>query len=266
MPKTILLIDIKPAEVGAMFLKPIQIGRDSFVADIVKQDYRTAAVFQRHGIEYCCGGRWPLSIICENKGIELEDLRVELENAIRPLQVSSALPFEEWSIDFLTDYIMHVHHQYLRDNMPFIETHLERFVTGHSKKYPHLQELQKLFRDLQADIEPHLRQEEEVLFPYVRQIAHAYDDSEPYAGLLVRTLRKPVESIMNQEHEKIMQFLTRMRQLTHGYTPPENACVSHGVACSLLQELDNDLVQHLYLENEVLFPKAIAMEKELLKR
>lgn len=249
-----------------MFLKPIEIVRDSFVADMVKKDYRTAAVFHRYGIEYCCGGRFPLSVICDNMGIDMEKLMTELEMATRPLKISTRLPFEEWSVDFLTDYILHVHHQYLRDSLPFIEAHLEKFVAGHTRKFPFLTELQELFKKLHTHMLPHLQQEEEVLFPYVRQIAHAYDDSEPYAGLLVRTLRKPVEAVMQQEHDTVMQTLLRMRQLTQSYTVPENACVSHRVAFSLLQELDDDLVQHLYLENQVLFPKAIAMEKELLKR
>jgi regulator of cell morphogenesis and NO signaling len=99
----------------------------------------------------------------------------------------------------------------------------------------------------------------------VRQIAHAYADKEPYAGLLVRTLRKPVEDMMKQEHDHIMESLVRMRQLSANYTPPESACVSHRLNFSLLRELDNDLAQHFYLENKILFPRAIAMEKELLK-
>jgi regulator of cell morphogenesis and NO signaling len=106
--------------------------------------------------------------------------------------------------------------------------------------------------------------EEEILFPYIRQIAHAYKSRESYAGLLVRTLRKPVENVMQHEHETISKILNRIRLLTDNYQSPPNACVSHGVTFSLLKELDNDLVQHVYLENQILFPRAIAMEKELL--
>lgn len=100
----------------------------------------------------------------------------------------------------------------------------------------------------------------------MRQISHAYESKESYASLLVRTLRKPVEDLMHHEHDTLKKVLTRFRSLTNNYMAPDNACTSHRVAFSLLQELDDDIVQHLYLENEVLFPKAIAMEKELLQK
>jgi regulator of cell morphogenesis and NO signaling len=113
---------------------------------------------------------------------------------------------------------------------------------------------------------PHLLQEEEVIFPYIRQIAHAYESRESYASLLVRTLRKPVEDIMHHEHKLLEKVLYQFRILTNGYTPPEASCTSHRLSFSLLRELDEDLVQHIYLENEILFPKAVLMEKELLQR
>jgi regulator of cell morphogenesis and NO signaling len=249
-----------------MFLQPIIITRDSFAADIVKQDYRTAIVFRKHEIEFCCGGRWPLSIICETKGLDLEDLIRELRTAIREIRISSFLPFEEWSVDFLTDYILHTHHRYLKDTLPHITAQLEKFIAEHLKKYPYLAEVKQLFDKLSSSMLPHLQQEEEILFPYIRQIAHAYQSKESYASLLVRTLRKPVEHIMQQEHDVLVSILSKLRSLTSNYTAPENGCTSHRVSFLMLQELDNDLMQHLYLENSILFPKAIKMEKELLQR
>lgn len=105
-----------------------------------------------------------------------------------------------------------------------------------------------------------------MIFPYIRQISHAYESKESYASLLVRTLRKPVEDLMHDEHNSIGKTLTQLRELTNNYTAPENACTSHRLAYSLIKELDDDLVQHIYLENDILFPKAISMEKELLER
>ena len=116
------------------------------------------------------------------------------------------------------------------------------------------------------DMMPHLQQEEEIIFPYIRQIAHAYNNKETYASLFVRTLKKPVENVMMHEHEIMNKVLGRIRNLTDHYTPPTNACVNHKVTFQKLQEIDNDLVHHMHLENDILFPKAIQMEKELLKR
>lgn len=246
-------------------IKPVFDGNTS-PADIVKDNYKTAAVFRKYGIEYCCGGKWPLKLICENHQIDQEVLVTELKSAARQISISGSLPFDSWKIDFLTDYIVNVHHQYLRQALPALKDQLQKFVTEHVKKYPHLSALETEFRVLHKTMIPHLQQEEEIIFPYIKQISHAYESKESYARLLVRTLRKPVEDIMHQEHEVIEKTLQQFRKLTNNYTPPEAACVSHRLSFLLLKELDDDLVQHTYLENEVLFPKAIAMEKELLDR
>lgn len=246
-----------------MFLTPFSIDKNSFVSDIVKQDYRTASVFNKYDIDFCCGGKWPLGIVCEMQGLDFSTIKNELENSVRTIQLSNFIRFADWDIDFLTEYIINIHHRYLKDALPQIRDHLNHFVEDHKKKYPELEEVLKLFNSLYKDIIPHLQQEEEILFPYIRQIAHAYNSKESYASLLVRTLRKPVEEVMKHEHESISKILHSLREHTNNYTPPENACVSHQVAFSMLKELDHDLVQHVFLENEILFPKAISMEKEL---
>ena len=249
-----------------MFLSSVRIDRDVYVADLVRQDYRTAAVFRKYGIDFYCSANQPLSVVCNNMGINPDEVETELAKATRPLQMPPAINAIEWDIDFLIDYILNIHHSYLRSRLPFIEEQLTRFIVRHGDAYPRAAELHERFKALSAHILPHVQQEEEVLFPYVRQIAHAYADSEPYAGLLVRTLRKPMEDTMHKEHDLVMEILVRIRQLTHNYEAPEHACISHRVSFSLLRELDNDLTQHLYLENTVLFPRAIAMEKEIMQR
>lgn len=247
-----------------MFLKSIDIRNDSFVTDIVIQDYRTSSVFRKYGIDYCCGGKLPLQMVCEMRGLDTELIKKELSDAIRTIQVSNSTNFNNWSVDFLVEYIINVHHSYLINNFPDIVDTLERFVEGHRSKYPYLCELMDSLLELRDDLLPHLDQEEKIIFPYIRQIAHAYDNHEPYAALLVRTLRKPVENMMNHEHDQIGKYLHRLRSLTTNYTPASNACISHKVSFSKLKELDNDLVQHIHLESNILFPKAIAMEKEML--
>ena len=249
-----------------MFKPELHISGESFVRDIVRQDYRTARVFRKHGIDYCCGGSWSLGIVCEMKGLDFSDIRKELLHSIQTIRLSNSIRFDTWSVDFLTDYIVNIHHHYLRDALPAIKEQLHHFTVSHAKKYIYLLEVEELFNELYDETFPHLAQEEEIIFPYIRQIAHAYKSKESYASLLVRTLRKPVETVMQHEHETISKTLHGIRLLTNDYQPPPNACISHDVTFSLLKELDNDLVQHLYLENQILFPRAIAMEKELLTK
>jgi regulator of cell morphogenesis and NO signaling len=248
-----------------MFLNQYSINENSFISDIVTHDYRTADVFRRYGIEYCCGGKWTLEAVCMMKGIDLVQIKKELEQAIRNIQVSNFLRFDEWPVDFLSDYIVNVHHNYLKQTMPEVRKMLRSFVEEHVKKYPYLRELESAFLQLNREVFPHMNQEEEILFPYIKQIYHAYTSRESYASLLVRTLRKPVEEVMAKEHESAIKHLQKFRTLSGDYTPPVNACVSHKVTLAKLRELDNDLSQHIHLENNILFPKAIAIEKDLLK-
>ena len=248
-----------------MFLNHNKINEHSFVSDIVTQDYRTADVFRKYDIEYCCGAKWSLDTICLMKGLNIRELKSELEQATRNIQVSNKLHFDEWPIDFLADYVVNVHHSYLKHSMPEIKESLKVFVAEHVKKYPFLAEVEITYNQLYKEVFPHMKQEEEILFPYIKQIYHAYTSQESYASLLVRTLRKPVEEVMQKDHESAMKHLHKIRVLTNDYTCPSVACVSHRVNYSKLRELDNDLAQHIHLENNILFPKAIAIEKELLK-
>jgi len=237
----------------------------SFVSDIVNNDYRTAEVFRKYGIEYCCAGKWPLQMICESKDLDFTEIIRELENAMSTICVPNTLPVEKWSIDFLIDYIINIHHAYLKKDLPETGEQLERFATEHQKKFPELTELVRVFNNLTSEMLPHLQHEEEIIFPYIRQIAHAFDNKESYAGLLVRTLRKPVANVMQHEHESVQKTLNQIRQLTNYYTPPPHACTNHKVTYSKLHEIDNDLARHMYLENNILFPRAIEMEKKLIR-
>jgi regulator of cell morphogenesis and NO signaling len=247
-----------------MFLKPFEISRKSLVADIVAQDYRTAAVFRKHGIGYCCGGKWPMDMACEMQGVDAEKVQMELEASIRTIHVSNFTGFAEWDVDFMIDYIINIHHFYLKNTLTDTQQLLGNFSKEHSKKFTWLGELEKQYDLLIKQLSRCMHREEEVLFPYIRQIAHAHKGKEPYAALLVRTLRKPVEDTMYKGHETVAGIIFSIRKLTDSYASPENVCTSHKVVLAKLKELDNDLSQHLYLEQSILFPRAVAIEKEVL--
>ncbi len=247
-----------------MYLQPFEIDRQSSAADIVAKDYRTAVVFRKHGIGYCCGGKWPMEMTCELQGIDADILQQELEAAIRTIPVSNQLDFSNWSIDFLIDYIINIHHQYLRQSFPETMQILNDFIKEHIKKFSWLAELETKFGLLIEQLHPSMRREEEVLFPYIRQIAHAHKDKEPYAVLLIKTLRKPVEDTMFNGHETMTDIIKSIRTITNQYSIPSNVCTNHKVVMAKLKELDNDLMHHLYLEQSILFPKAMAIEKEVL--
>ncbi|MES1216582.1 MAG: DUF542 domain-containing protein [Bacteroidota bacterium] len=249
-----------------MFLNSINITKESLVSDIVSSDYRTADVLRKYGIEYCCGGKWPLEMACKGRGLDTEIIMEELNRSVRNITISNSIDFSKWDIDFLIDYIINVHHEYIRIAAPQLVDQFQHFANDHQKKFPYLTEMERLINHLVKQLQPHLQQEEEIIFPYIKQIAHAFEHKESYAGLFVRTLRKPVESIMEHEHENIAKNLLRLRELSNNYTPPDTACISHKTAFLKLKEFDTDLVQHMHLENDILFPKGIKMEKDLLQK
>jgi len=248
-----------------MFRNIYKIEPSSFVTDIVTHDYRTAEVFRKYDIDFCCGGKWPLDIACQNKSLNTEEIIEELNKIVQQSASNTALEFDSWEVDFLTDYILNVHHRYLEKALPEIHEQTTKFLDGHRKKFPELEELEIILKKFMKEIPPHMKQEEEIFFPYIKQIHHAYKHRESYARLLIRTLRKPLEEVMLKEHETTGSNLHRLRTITDNYTPPENACLTHKVTFAKLKELDKDLVQHIHLESNILFPKAIAMEQELLK-
>ena len=180
--------------------------------------------------------------------------------------MSNSLKFDEWDLCFLSDYIIHVHHEYLRSCLPDMLQSLQQFAQTHQKQFDFLDELLLTFSRLLKEMLTHINHEEEIIFPYIKQIALAYNNKESFGGLLIRTLDKPVSEEMRHEEESTMGMLIRIRELTNEYTQPANECTNHKVNFLKLREIDNDIVQHLHLENNILFPKAIEMEKELLQQ
>ena len=248
-----------------MFRNVYKIEPSSFVTDIVTHDYRTAEIFRKYGIDFCCGGKWSLDIVCENKNLNTEDIIEELQKIIWQSASNAALDFDSWNIDFLADYILNVHHSYLKKALPETKEQVKKFLDGHREKFPELEEIEVIMNRFMKEIPPHMKQEEEIFFPYIKQIYHAHKNRESYAKLLIRTLRKPLQEVMQKEHEATGANLNKLRILTNNYTHPVNACITHKITFAKLKELDKDLVQHVHLESNILFPKAIEMEQELLQ-
>lgn len=234
------------------------------VADIVKEDYRTAAIFKQHGINYCCGGQLSLMEACEIKGIDYKNLEEKLFNATKNVYINNALQFANWKIDFLIDYIINVHHAYLDETIPALKSAMFSFIEGHKKKFPELENLFMTFTELSNILLVQNKHEEEVIFPYIKQLESTHRRKETYGNLFVRTLRKPL-STLEKENLIIRKLLAEMEALANDFQFPSNACTSHQVIYHRLKEFHDDLVQHKHLEKNILYPKAVDLEKELLQ-
>ena len=237
---------------------------ESTISEIVRTDYRTADVFKKYGINFCCSGPVSLQVACKLRDLDQNIILNELEEATRNIHLSNNLQFDQWRVDFLIDYIINVHHAYLYQAIPSLESKLISFMEGHKKKYPELIQIRDLFLKLSNVLLAHNRHEVEILFPYIKQIDTAYRRKESYGNLFVRTLRKPLSNV-EKEHSTIAELLKKLKLYTNNYVFPNTACANHQILFHKFRELNDDLVQYMYLEKNVLFPKAIDIEQQLLQ-
>lgn len=235
------------------------------VSEIVRADYRTADVFRKWGINFCCGGNQVLAEVCTQKKLDMSVLQNELDQATKNISISNALQFDAWPVVFLVDYITHVHHGYLKKVLPALSQSIFSFVAGHAKKYPYLAAVEQTFGSLSTELMEHTEKEEESIFPYVKQVSHTFERREIYGPLFMRTMRKPFSETINKQHNRISHLLLQLREQTNNYRFNNEACTNHQVIYHKLKEFDADLVQHKHLENNILFPKVLEMEKSLLQ-
>lgn len=234
------------------------------VSDIVRADYRTVDVFRKYGINCCVRDDRSLLETCTSHNIDYNSLLKDLAEATRNVVISNTIQFNEWKISFLVDYIVNVHHAYVNAAVQSLESLLAAFVEAHKPKITVFNKVLFLFRELSPLLTTHGRHEEEIIFPYIKQIESTHRRKETYGNLFVRTLRKPLSNI-EKEHEVIFSLLREIQLLTNNYSCPANAEADQCAIYHKLEEFHNDMIQHTHLENDILFPKAIEMERELLQ-
>ena len=221
------------------------------VGDLVTERPGRAEVMEKYGIDYCCGGGRPLAEACAS--VEVDPVRVAAElsaaDAANPREATPG--WETMSLAALTDHVVDTHHAYLGTALPRITALVEKVVKAHGQNHPELAELQGLFAGFAEELRQHMAKEEVVLFPMIRQLEATGEVSGHCGGV-----QNPI-GVMRLEHDAAGDALARMRQLTGGYTPPEDACNTYRVMLHSLYELERDMHRHVHLENNVLFPRAI---------
>lgn len=228
----------------------------SFVAD----DYRTAAVFQKYGIDFCCKGGKSIDEVCESRKIDSAKLLAEL-TAVSGQPKDQSADFKSWSPDLLADHIEKKHHRYIEETTPSLIQFLDKLCKVHGSNHPELFEINKEFNVSAGELASHMKKEEMILFPYVRKMVNSGNSNEQPAGPEFDTVRNPIQMMM-AEHDTEGERFRKISELSNNYTPPEDACTTYKVAYSMLRDFENDLHLHIHLENNILFPKAIEMEKE----
>lgn len=238
------------------------IDKEKTIGQIVADDYRTASVFKSYSIDFCCKGNRTLSEACRKQNISIETLQEALENAIQQDRVSGP-KYTNWPLDLLADYIEKKHHRYVRGKVPELKAYLEKLCEVHGKKYPELYEVKDLFNASTGELFSHMHKEEKILFPVIRAMAEAeINDASSVQRPTFGTVENPINMMMH-EHDAEGERFRKIAALTNDYTPPADACNTYRVALALLEEFEQDLHLHIHLENNLLFPKAIELEKKL---
>jgi regulator of cell morphogenesis and NO signaling len=236
--------------------------QDETLGQIVAKDLRKAQVFKRYGLDFCCGGKKTVKEACAEKGLDVTKIEKELQQADK-LPASRPLPYGDWSLDFLVDYIVNTHHSYVRKTLPDIVAYSKKVAKVHGDRHPELLVINQLVMEINEELTGHLVKEETILFPYIKtMVALKVNEQQSCAVRPFGTVQSPIK-VMEMEHEIVGKHLDKIRKLSNNYLLPDDACASYSLLYRILDEFEEDLHLHVHLENNILFPKALEAEKKL---
>ncbi len=217
-------------------------------------------LFEKVGIDYCCGGQRSLADACSTAGVELEEMLTSLKS-VQSLP-SGEKDFPNMTLADLICHIVETHHAFTKSEINRLTLLIDKVCDAHLKNHPELSQVRTLFRELALELGPHMMKEERALFPYVVDLEDGIKHSRPVSSPAFVTVSNPVRRMM-MEHDVAGDLLKEMRKVTSDYAPPSDACISYQTLYEALSAFEKDLHQHIHLENNILFPKAIALEEKL---
>jgi len=228
-----------------------QINIEPTIGEIAANDFRAASMFKEAGIYFCCGGNKSLAEACKEKGADESQLIQQLET-LTQTPVSGALNFKDWELGFLSDYIVNIHHKFVLKNLPELVFYTQKIANVHGDHHPELIEVETLFAKINEELLQHLKNEEEVLFPAIKE-------AEKNASTQVKATIVSEITRMQSEHEFAGGSMDKINVLTNNYFIPEDACNTYRVSLKLLEQFEDDLHVHVHLENNILYPKALKL-------
>lgn len=231
------------------------------VAEYVTENIKTADVFRKYGIDFCCGGGITIEKACEKYEVQEPE---ELWNDLLKVEnhTTRANDYNSWDLDFLADHITNVHHRYIDDSIPVARQYGDRVEKVHGSHHPELIEINELFREVAADMSAHCKKEELILFPFIKKMVNTKKEGTELPQIHFGTVDNPIK-MMEVEHEEAGEIMRKIAKLSNDYTPPADACNTYRAFFAKLEEFELDLHHHVHLENNILFPKSLKLEKEL---
>ncbi len=226
------------------------------LARIVTNNHACVPVLEKYHLDFCCKGKRTLADACKEKGLAVETISAELENA-KVQTNSNKMPFNQMNVEQLISYILIHHHFYVKQSMPTIFGHLEKVAFKHGDRYPYMVEVFNIFKEIKEEMTAHMQKEEMILFPRIKEVEALYNTDDT-RNLSDGYISAPIQ-LMELEHDHAGDLLYKIRELTNNYTPPADACTTFQVSLAGLKEFEEDLHKHVHLENNLLFPLAEKM-------
>jgi len=237
----------------------VMVDPSTTVKDLALKIPNATRVFERARIDYCCGGSRSLAQACARAGIEVEEMcRLLAAENVKATERESA-DFQSMSLTELANYIVEKHHVFTQQETMRLVALLEKVCSAHADNHPELLQVQTAFGTLQSDLDQHMFKEEQVLFPYIKQLEAASSNHQPTPRPPFGTMRNPL-AVMTLEHDAAGDILREIRKLSKDFAVPADACLSYQTLYAALEEFEVDLHQHIHLENNILFPRALALE------
>jgi len=232
------------------------------IKNVVTENFHTAELFEKYGIDYCCGGDRFLGQVLEEKKISSSAFLKELSE-LHHSDLSKDRNYSEWDLDRLAMHIIDTHHTYVKNAIPQIKAHLQKVFNAHSKKHPFIKDVQNIFSEVADELTGHMMKEERILFPIIKYLAESDKIHDKPKTRGYGTVQNPIRQ-MEAEHVSAGGALERIRTLTDNYSLPGDACTTFEITYKELEEFEKDLHIHVHLENNILFPRSIELENRLV--
>jgi len=229
--------------------------KEKSLGSIVAENHRAAVVFEKYHLDFCCKGKRTLQQACRESSLQVEEVTAALESSFESGSCSIAPNFSRLSMTQLIHHIVSTHHDYVKQEMPVIRAWLQRVVSKHGDRHPEMVQVFHLFDELMNEMTEHMKKEELILFPRIQEI-EAKAGSGNKNEHSISFLQSPIQ-MMEHEHDHAGNLLDKMSGLTNDFTPPLDACTTFRLSLAGLKAFEMDLHQHVHLENNILFPKAI---------
>ncbi len=231
------------------------------VAEIVTDKIEAGDVFKKYDIDFCCGGGVKLSTVCQENSINIDEIVAEIEQ--RSSTVFSTHDYASWDLDFLADFVVNTHHKFVERESPVLLQYSEKVAQVHGHSHPEVIRINELAHALVDELLGHMQKEEMILFPNIKAIANTQKNGTAYNTPPFGSLQNPI-NVMEAEHDGAGDIIKEIKKLTNDFTPPEDACNTFNALYAKLEAYQNDLFQHIHIENNILFPKAIELEKGIM--